>query len=366
MDLIGNEKPTLQSRLEWIIDKYDTRGQEIPPVWDELNARCRHTHPLLTASFAGALSRYFGSDNMYIAILRVGGMCAGVALLSRISRFHWEVFRPGQAPLGLILLDENLVDSSVAAHALLRALPGYAIQLDVFCIDPLHISSDINASTMERTRHVETMSIRKTRSFDEYVAERPKSLRKNLRRYERRRLDEGKTQFVQCIHSVEGMDRAVEEHGELEASGWKGAAGTAITKGTEQGVFYAAVMRQEAERGRAIAIQLYFGEKLAASRLIVMGGGIAVILKTAYDEGLSRFAVGRINLKKTIETLFDRPDVEWIEFYTNASVDQLQWSTNSRFIEHRTLYRSAALRTAKGVYKKMRRCARRRPITVSS
>lgn len=350
---MGERTPIVQGGIDWKVEKYEICGQEIPAIWDDLNARCTNNNPLLTASFSGSLVRYFGGDNIYMAVLRVNKKYAGVALLSRISKFRWEVFTPAQAPLGLVIIDERLVSYSVAAHSLLMSLPGHALRLDFLCIDPLHVSSDIDVQTMDSTQHVKTMSIRNTRSFSEYLAERPRSLRNNIRRNERRLSDEAKRLSIQYIYSVDGMDMAVEKHGQLEQAGWKGVAGTAITQGTAQGDFYAEIMRREAECGRAMVIQLYVDEKLAASRLIIMGGEIAVMLKTAYDESLSRFAVGRVLLKIAIERILDSSEIHWIEFYTNASVDQLQWATDSRFIEHRSIYRNSAVRTSRELCKKM-------------
>lgn len=66
-----------------------------------------------------------------------------------------------------------------------------------------------------------------------------------------------------------------------------------------------------------------------------------LMLKTTYDETLKELAVGRVLLYKLLEQEFSQQQIRRIEFYTNATPDQLEWATESRVIEHVTMYRSS-------------------------
>ena len=68
------------------------------------------------------------------------------------------------------------------------------------------------------------------------------------------------------------MPGAVDRYGALESRGWKGAQGTAVRHDNEQGRFYDAVMSNFARDGCAHVYELYLGEQLAASRLLVSNG----------------------------------------------------------------------------------------------
>jgi hypothetical protein len=86
---------------------------------------------------------------------------------------------------------------------------------------------------------------------------------------------------------------------------------------------------------------LYFGETLAAARLTVSGQSMHVILKTTYDETLSRFAPGRVHLHLMLQQMFLEPTKRSVEFYTRANKDTISWSTDQRQIESATLYRNS-------------------------
>ena len=84
-------------------------------------------------------------------------------------------------------------------------------------------------------------------------------------------------------------------------------------------------------------------DQLAASRINVLDKHMLIALKTTYDETLSNYAPGRLLLYLLIEREFLLKRVQRIELYTDATADQLSWSTGQRNIEHLTIYRSANL-----------------------
>jgi hypothetical protein len=66
---------------------------------------------------------------------------------------------------------------------------------------------------------------------------------------------------------------------------------------------------------------------------------MTVILKTAYDESIARFAPGRLLLHEVLNHAFQEKRNKRVEFYTNATQDQLAWATGQRVISHVTCFR---------------------------
>ncbi|MEN6585600.1 MAG: GNAT family N-acetyltransferase, partial [Sulfuricella sp.] len=97
--------------------------------------------------------------------------------------------------------------------------------------------------------------------------------------------------------------------------------------------------------------------KLAASRLLVSTSDLTIILKTAYDESLAQFAPGRLLLKDYIERTFAEKKVSTLEFYTDATPDQLAWATGQRHISHVMLFRSPFVAHMHDAYRSVKKLA---------
>jgi len=76
------------------------------------------------------------------------------------------------------------------------------------------------------------------------------------------------------------------------------------------------------------------------SRLVLQSGEMTIALKTAYDESTSQFAPGLILLQEFLRHQFESSKGTRIEFYTNATDQQIAWSTDTRTIFHVTLFPS--------------------------
>jgi CelD/BcsL family acetyltransferase involved in cellulose biosynthesis len=115
--------------------------------------------------------------------------------------------------------------------------------------------------------------------------------RRELRRSVRRLADQGALLFA-ASRAGEAIDKEIEDFFALEASGWKGAAGTAAARHEELRAFMKAAVRAlGAEAKVAINRILLDGRAIAATITLKSGDG-AWYWKTAYDEALARFAPG--------------------------------------------------------------------------
>ncbi|MFG6457978.1 GNAT family N-acetyltransferase [Roseateles sp. BYS96W] len=318
--------------------------------WDRLNDQLMGAHPLLASSFVEPLLRQFGETGVVLAMADQGGHVIAMLLLNPQPRALgvWSSFLPSQMQIGPTLLPPKL-----DIGGLLAVLPGYAAELDLLCNDP-HFCDlrDLPGRSVESMPHALTMSVNLRGGFDDYWAQRPRKLIQNMRRYLRRLQGEGEGEGqgqgqgdgFRIVTAAADMDAAVARYAALEGSGWKGREGTAITSSNAQGRFYAELMRTCATQGQALVYELWHGQDLLASRMLLIRGNMVVMLKTAFHEAFDRFAPGRVLLLRTLEDLFKRVPDGVVEFYTNAEADLLAWSTSQRWINHVSIYRHTGLR----------------------
>jgi CelD/BcsL family acetyltransferase involved in cellulose biosynthesis len=318
-------------------------------AWDELNRNRFGNHPLLSSLFVNGLLRHFGKNNEYLCLLQEGGAVQAMLILRRSAMFTWTSFMPSQAPLG-----PTMVPDVRALDQLWERLPSTVLQLDLLCNDP-DVGGVLQDTCPPRHRvaHALTIRVDLVGSFDQYWAERPRQLSKNLRRYERRVFEDGLEPRLVRHTGRDEVEMAVKRYAEMEGIGWKGRRGTALGSTREQYQFYQDLMLGAAARGQAVVHELWLGERLAASRLLLNNGAKLVILKTCYDESMARYAPGRLLLRAVIQDAFVTSPGHAIEFYTDANIDQLEWAGGSRWIEHLTLFRN---RAADAAYHAIKAC----------
>ncbi|HEY9106419.1 MAG TPA: GNAT family N-acetyltransferase [Roseateles sp.] len=313
-------------------------------AWDQLNRELMCGHSMLDSTFVDELIRRFGDAGVLLARADLDGRPIAMFLLDARPRGLgvWRSFLPAQEQIGPALTPPGL-----DLGGLLRILPGYAAELDLLCNDSRFGDlRDTPKASRQAHPHALTMNVSMQGSFDDYWAQRPRKLIQNMRRYLRRIQSEAQPNRLAVIDDPAEIAAAVGRYAALETSGWKGREGTAVTAHNAQGHFYTAVMSRFAAKGEAVIYELWLGNELLASRMVLLRGGMAIMLKTAFHEGFDRFAPGRILLLRTLEDLFRRLPGGVVEFYTNADADLLAWSTSQRWINHVSVYRHRGLSLA--------------------
>lgn len=306
--------------------------------WDALCIERFHAHPMLRAAFIDGLLQHWPAPGLRLCVLEGDAGVEAMCLLRPVRTGVWASYLPSQTQIA-----PALMRSPLDLQALLRCLPWPALQLDLLSVDPRVHGEAFHGPTVHAQAAALTMSVRLDQSDDAYWASRSKKLRDNLRRHQR--LVESENLEARFVEHEEptAVDAAVTRYAELESAGWKGRNGTALVPGNSQHAFYAQQMRLAAGAGQAQVFELWFGQRLVASRLVVVGEVMVVALKTAYDEAFKAQAPGRLLLRQVLA----RAQTLWpgrrFEFYTNASPDQLAWATGQRQMLNLTVYRNRLL-----------------------
>ncbi|GAB5502871.1 GNAT family N-acetyltransferase [Pyruvatibacter sp.] len=195
-----------------------------------------------------------------------------------------------------------------------------------------HMAADGPVS--EAVREVADTAIATTRTFERAIlnseldaeayltASISKKKRKEYRRLKRRLADEGDVTFETPDMSdpacVEGV---VLEFLELERTGWKGQAGTAIATRPAEARFFIDACRAAAAAGGLSPLTLRLDNQPIASIINFKGHGThgdgLFSFKIAYDEGYARFSPGvLLELEMTARALTSK-DVAWVDSCAN-------------------------------------------------
>lgn len=195
-----------------------------------------------------------------------------------------------------------------------------------------HMAAD--GPVNEAVREIADTAIATTRTFerailnsdldaDSYLtASISKKKRKEYGRLKRRLAEEGDVTFETPDMSdpacVEGV---VLEFLELERTGWKGQAGTAIATRPAEARFFIDACRAAAEAGSLAPLTLRVDNKPIASIINFKGQGAEgaglFSFKIAYDESYARFSPGvLLELELTARALTSK-DVAWVDSCAN-------------------------------------------------
>ncbi|MEO8288315.1 MAG: GNAT family N-acetyltransferase [Chloroflexota bacterium] len=154
----------------------------------------------------------------------------------------------------------------------------------------------------------------------------------NLRRRRKNLSTQGRVSVEQVTGSVD-LSAKLEEGFALEASGWKGRKGTAISQEAATWGFYSELARNESYRG---ALSLYFlrlDGKPLAFQYGLLDGGAFYLLKPSYDEAYKEYSPGHLLMQDVVRDCIARemlefdflgPDMPWKRDWT-GSVRRHDW-----------------------------------------
>ncbi len=307
-------------------------------------------HPYLESRFVLPLMEIFPHGGEYVAEYQHDGKIVCAFVMSEFSKLSAASYVDGVCQISLTYIDNDLSARELECiiQSLFKMLPKFYLTINFELQDPdltdVAKFQAINNADIRICAH--NTSIPAGIKFEQYWSDRPKKLRKELARLLRvLERDEIKLSYKvkDCVDSIE---QGFRDYCELEGSGWKGDKGTALTENNEQGRFYKQVMMGFALSGQSKIHELYFGNSIAASLLTIENNEMIIVMKTTYDEKISKYSPGRLLDYYMLQNVLSENDSKKIENYTNASVSDQKWFPRVREMYDVTVYRSSLLKQA--------------------
>jgi CelD/BcsL family acetyltransferase involved in cellulose biosynthesis len=177
--------------------------------------------------------------------------------------------------------------------------------------------------TLERSPYVALQG-----TWEEYERRLTTKRRSNLSRLQRRLEERGRVAFD--VHDGRHDLAALLDEGfRVEASGWKGEGGTAISSAPATRRFYEDVAAWAASRGSLRLGFLRLEGRALAFDFAIEEVGVHSLLKTGFDHAWRSFAPGVLLRQRMIERAFGQA-LETYEFLGDAVDWKLEWVDSTR------------------------------------
>lgn len=327
--------------MDWHVFPLESYPSSLWDDWKSLVVEHHKSNPMLDANFVSLLVAYYGKD-VFVAKGMVGTQLNALLLLQNSGLGRWRLFKPSQAQIALFACSQN---QAVSVNKLISAIPGYCIKLDLFGLDP-NEHATILQELLDKQVYATNIHVNFSSDFEDYWTSRSKNLRKNINRYiNRLKSDECVVEYQDVVVAPDCL-AAVDRYGMLESQGWKGVNGTSLHPANTQGQLYREFIEVMAGTGKCLIYETYLNQELVASRLCVYSEDKFVILKTTFNEDLKKYALGRLNLHSLLEYIATNLNVKQVDFYTNASKEQKDWSTDQCEMYNASMYRNAVIRVS--------------------
>jgi len=140
----------------------------------------------------------------------------------------------------------------------------------------------------------------------------PGSKIKELNRLQRRLGERGDLRYER-LTEAESVSEWIEGFLKLEASGWKGRAGTALASSSEQRRFFEEIVRSAFDRGQLMMLRASVGDRAIAYKCNFVSGAGAFAFKIAYDETYSAYSPGVQLELENIRQFHSMGEVDWMD-----------------------------------------------------
>lgn len=166
-----------------------------------------------------------------------------------------------------------------------------------------------------------------TGDFDEYRASLRHNFSRNLTKAHNKisKLPDVKARF---FSGVEALPEMVDMLMKIEASGWKGEAGTAIVSSNTTRNFYRDLTRRLSNIGWLEWHFLYTEDRPIAVHFGIKLGRTLILNKIGFDEEFARYSPGNILFEEAVKRAFDSDDTDEINCLTDMA-----WHDNWKMIK---------------------------------
>lgn len=173
--------------------------------------------------------------------------------------------------------------------------------------------------------------------------------RRKWRRLERRLGEQGRLEYRR-LAADDPVDDWIESFIRLEASGWKGAAGTAFGAAVERTAFFREICRTAHSRWRLHMLQLCLDNKPLAQQCRLAAGNGLFAFRTSYDESYATFAPGVLLSLYHTRLIHDEGWPDWIDSCAapDASLPNRIWADRRPLMNLRLAHKGGAAAAALG------------------
>ncbi len=285
--------------------------------WRALAAAAVEPNVFYEPCFALAAAPVFGRDAGAVLVWTQAGRLAGLFPMQRRGRPAMAaMWTHPYAPLGVPLVWRD--DPEGAIGAWLDAMSGMQDMPAVGLIPFLPERGPFAAAlgrVLERRglrrealgAHARALLAPGTNRHDYLGRTMSSGRRKELRR-QRRRLEEiAPVEFSAVAAGHTGA--AIEDFLVLEASGWKGVAGTAAAADPQVRAFFESAVRALGAEGKAEIHRLTLSGRAIAAAVVLFSGDTAWFWKVAYSEGVARSSPGAQLAVDLTQALLSEPEI---------------------------------------------------------
>ncbi|WP_018183366.1 GNAT family N-acetyltransferase [Kaistia granuli] len=241
-----------------------------------------------------SLARATGEDGRLLALAPIRPTRLGHLIPAVAAWVH------PLGPLGTPLLDRE--DPDAAAGALIAAMDGARPGRRILAFPYLPLTGPVAEALKRQARiegrptnvlgaHPRALLLRASDNAPDRLPPLAPKKRKELAR-QFRRLAELGTVTLDHVTQPQDVAAALDDFFALEASGWKGRRGTALTLRPAERAFAVAAVTKAAATGDAALHAIRLDGRAIAMLVSFRAGATAVTWKIAYDEAYARFSPG--------------------------------------------------------------------------
>jgi CelD/BcsL family acetyltransferase involved in cellulose biosynthesis len=334
----------------------------LEPIWDRVlnSARGARPHPFLEFQWARTWWECFGAGHtLHILVLWLGDEPIAIAplMLSRVRMHGIEVRRLGFLYNSHVPRADFLIGKypELAYRAIWKYLSGHR------CWDLLQLCQlpDTSPTLGNISRLAErdgfgtgtwdsgaSPCVVTSGAWMEYYNSLPAKHRSNLRNRFKRIAQLGGVER-EAVGAQASLDEALEDGFRIEASAWKGSAGTAIACAPELRRFYSEFARRAAERGWLRLNFLRSGDRRVAFDYSLVYDNRTFLLKLGYDPEYAAYSPSQLLLSMVLQDTFEQGReeydflgefVEWKRSWAKESTAHRWLFVTSPGIKGRLLY----------------------------
>lgn len=290
-------------QIRWVTDPEDFAA--LRSDWERMPPAV--ASPFLSHAWFTAWWEAFGDDGaMRVATCWRDGALAAVLPLQFRAGVLTAMANEHTPRFGAVAVDpearRRVLEAAMREQSSELHVPAIAVDdpiVEVFPTAARHARRGLHVVELDRSPVVAT-----TGSYEDYHRSTKSRWGAPLERFRRKMIREHGAAFT-TVAEPENLEGALDRGFAVEASGWKGRAGTAILSSAETTSFYRGLAQRFRAGGHLRISSLEFDRQMVAFDFTLLAGGVLHLLKTGYDEEFRRLAPGLVLRLSVIERCFE-------------------------------------------------------------